>query len=278
MGSLSDYAELEVLDHVLKTGIYTAATTLYVGLSTVTIDDATTGGDVTEPSEMGYARVECNTWDAAGTESRATENTGVITFAEASGDWGTITDFFVADHLTTGNIIAYGTFSAGKAVGTGDNPSIAAGGIDISVNTGGMATHLAGSILDHVFKTAVYTAATTLYVGLSTGTIADATTGGAAGEPAAGAYARVECNTWDVAAAGASENTAAITFAQATASWGTITDFFIADHLTTGNLLFYTVADASKAVGTNDTIQIDSSEMNILPCIPPITPMDNSSS
>ena len=263
MGSLSNYAELEVLDHVLKTGIYTAATTLYVGLSTGTIADATTGSDVVEPSAMGYARVACNTWDAVGTGARATENTGVITFAEATGNWGTITDWFVADHLSTGNIIAYGTFSAGKAVGTGDNPSIAAGGIDITVNSGGMVTHLAGSILDHVFKTAVYTAATTLYVGLSTGTIADATTGSAAGEPSGGAYARLACNTWDTASGGATANTAAITFVQATASWGTITDFFIADHLTTGNLLFYEVADASKAVGTNDTVQFDAGSFDI---------------
>ena len=262
MGSLSDYAELEILDHVLKTGIYTAATTLYVGLSTGTIADATTGGDVVEPAAMGYARVACNTWDTAAT--RATENTGVITFAEASGDWGTITDFFIADHLTTGNIIAYGTFSAGKAVATGDNPSIAAGGIDISVTTASeMSDDLANKMLDHLFKTAVYTAATNLYVGLSTGTIANATTGSAAGEPSGGAYARVACNTWDAAGAGATANTAAITFVQATASWGTITDFFLADHLTTGNLLFYTVADASKAVGTSDTIQLDASSFDI---------------
>ena len=109
MGSLSNYAELEILDHILKTGVYTAATTLYVGLSTATLADATTGGAVTEPSTASaYARVACSTWDAVGTAARATENTGVITFVEASGDWGTITDWFIADHLTTGNIIAYG--------------------------------------------------------------------------------------------------------------------------------------------------------------------------
>lgn len=261
MGSLSDYAELEVLDHILKTGIYTAATTLYVGLSDVTINDATTGGDVSEVT-FDYARVACNTWDTAA--SRATENTGVITFAEAAGDWGTILDFFVADAITDGNIIAYGTFSTPKAVGTGDNPSIAAGGIDISCNTGGMSDYLANAILDHIFKTAVYTAATTIYVGLFTGTIADASTGSAMGEPTGvGAYARVICNTWTTASAGASANTAAITFAQATASWGTITDFFIADHLTTGNLLRYEKADASKAVGTNDTVQFDAGSFGV---------------
>lgn len=260
MGSLSNYAELEILDHLLKTGIYTAATTLYVGLSTATIDDATTGGDVTEVT-FSYARIACNTWDAAA--SRATENTAAITFPEATGSWGTISDWFIADNLTTGNVIAYGTFSTGKAVGTGDNPSIAAGGIDISVDSGGMSTHIADEILDHVFKTGIYTAATTLYVGLSDGTIADATTGGDVSEPSGGAYARLACNTWDVAASGATENTAAITFVQATASWGTITDFFIADHLTTGNMLFYEAADASKAVGTSDTVQFDAGSFDI---------------
>lgn len=264
MGSLSNYAELEILDHVLKKGVYTAATNLYVGLSTVGIADATTGGDVVEPAAMGYARVTCNTWDNTTIVSRATANTGVITFAEASGNWGTITDFFIADHLTTGNIIAYGTFSAGKAVATGDNPSIAVGAIDISVTTQSeMSDNIANKILNHLFKTSVYTTATNLYVGLSTGTIANATTGSAAGEPTVGAYARVTCNSWNTASAGASENTDAITFVQATASWGTITDFFIADHLTTGNLLFYTVADASKAVGTNDTVQIDAGSFDI---------------
>jgi hypothetical protein len=260
-GNLSDYAENEILDHILKTTVYTAADNLYVGLSTVTIDDATTGGDVTEPSGGAYARVECNTWDAA--DARATENTGAINFAEATGDWGTITDWFVADSTDSGNIIAYGTFSSSKAVGTGDSASIAAGGIDVTVDSGGMSTYLANEILDHVFKTGAYTPATNLYVGLSDATIDDATTGGDVSEPSGGAYARVGCNTWDVAASGATENTAAITFTQATGDWGTITDFFIADSTDAGNILFYEAADASKAVGTDDTVQFDAGSFDI---------------
>ena len=261
MGSLSDYAEDAILDHILDTSAYTPATHLYVGLSTVATDDATTGGDVTEPDAMAYARVEMDTWDAAA--SRATENTNVVTFAEATGNWGTITDWIVADHATTGNIICYGTFSASKAVGTGDDASIAAGGIDVEVSAGGMSDYLANEILDHVFKTGVYTAAATFYVGLSTGTIADGTSGDACDEASGGAYARLACDTWDGASGGATANTAAITFAKATASWGTITDFFIADALTDGNILFYEVADTAKAVGTNDTVQFDAGSFDI---------------
>jgi len=126
-----------------------------------------------------------------------------------------------------------------------------------------MSTHLADEILDHIFKTGAYTPETNLYIGLSTGTIADATSGDACDECSGGAYARVACNTWDAAATGATENTAAITFTQATASWGTVTDFFIADASTVGNILFYETADASKAVGTNDTVQFDAGSFDI---------------
>jgi len=264
-GSLSDYAENKILDHVLKTTVYTAATSLYVGLSATTINDATVGADMTvaEAALDSYARIPCDTWDDVATTDRATENSQVITFPEAGGDWGTIIDWFVADHLTTGNIICYGTFTTEKAVGTGDNASIATGGIDVSVDAGGMSDYCASVILNHIFKTEVYTAATSLYVGLTTGTIDDDTTGGDVVEEAAGAYARKDCDTWVAAAAGASKNTAAITFAKATGSWGTVTDFFIADHLTTGNMLFYEVADASKLVGTNDTVQFDAESFDI---------------
>jgi len=267
-GSLSDYTENLILDHVLKGDTYTFTTdSLFVGLSTVSINDAATGGDVTEPSTASaYARVTCNTWDTS--DARATENTDVITFVESTGDWGTITDWFVANNADVGggNIVAYGTFSAGKAVGTGDNPSIAAGGIDISVNSGGMSTDLADKILDHIFQTAEYTAADTLYVGLSTGTIDDDTTGGAVDNTISGAYARVECNTWTAAAAGASENTNAITFTTATASWGTVTHFMILDHLTNiaaSDCLIWGTVDPNRTIGIDDVAEYAAGALDI---------------
>lgn len=260
-GSLSDYAENEILDHILDTGAYTPATNLYVGLSTATINDASTGGACGETTGTDYLRVEMNTWDAA--SSRATENTNVVTFAEAGGAWGTISDWFVADATADGNIICYGTFSVAKAVNTGDDASIAAGGIDVSVDSGGMSDFLANEILDHVFKTGVYTAATTFYVGLSTGTIADATSGDACDEVTGTNYSRKACDTWDGAASGATKNTAAITFDVSSGSWGTVTDFFIADASTDGNILFYEAADASKVVGTGDTVQFDADSFDI---------------
>ena len=46
MGSFSDFLENELLDHAFKTGAYTPATNLYVGLSLSTITDAHTGSTV----------------------------------------------------------------------------------------------------------------------------------------------------------------------------------------------------------------------------------------
>ena len=110
MGSLSDYVEDEVLDHVLKTGDWAQPTNLYVGLSTADPTDDASG--IAEPGGNGYARVQHNNWDAAA--SRATENTGTISFPEATGTWGTIAYFFISDASTGGNMIAHGALSASK--------------------------------------------------------------------------------------------------------------------------------------------------------------------
>jgi len=263
MGSASDYLEAELLDHVLKTGAYTVPTNIYVALSTETIDDATTGGDISEPSGGSYARKAHNTWNAAA--SRATSNDGAITFDEATGDWGTITDWALIDASTDGNVLAYGTFSTSKAISAGDDAVIGDEELDISFSAGGCSTHLANELLDHVFKVGEYTPVTNIYVGLSDTTIDDATTGGDVSEVTFG-YARVECNTWNAAVTtgtAVADNTAAITFAAASGSWGTITDMFLADSTDAGNILFYCSVDNSKTVGSGDTVQIDAGSFDV---------------
>jgi len=253
MGSLSNYIENEILDHILKTGDWTAPANLYVGLSTADPTDDASG--IAEPAGNGYARVNHNSWDVAA--SRATENTGTITFPEASGSWGTITHFFVCNHLsndtwgTNVELIAHGALSASKTIGAGDNASFQDGAIDISFNSGGVGDILANAILDHIFGTVAYDTTADLYVALSTANPTDDASGMA--EPVGGNYARKSHNAWDAAASGASENTGAITFNQASASWGTVTYFAIFDDLTGGNMLLYGALDTPRAIGQQDT-------------------------
>jgi len=131
MGSFSNYLENELLDHVFKTGSYTVPTNIYIALSTTTIEDSTTGTTITEPSGGAYVRKICNTWDAAA--SGATENTQVVTFAQATKSWGSIQDFAICDAITKGNILVYGNLGAAKTVASGDTAKFATGDIDVTL-------------------------------------------------------------------------------------------------------------------------------------------------
>jgi len=258
-GSLSDALELELLDHVLKTGAYSVPANIYVALSTANPTDAGTG--IAEPSD-GYARVVMNSWDAAA--SRATENTNQITFAQASGDWGTITHWAIFDAITDGNFLAHGDFTASKTCPIGTNLYVAAGDIDVVFSANGICDTLANKLLDHVFKTTSYTPETNLYVGLFTTSPTD--TGAAGTECADGAYAREIMNVWDVASAGASENTNAITFTTATASWGTVTHFCILNHLTTLSAavaLIWGTVDPNRVIGIDDVAEYAAGALDI---------------
>lgn len=91
------------------------------------------------------------------------------------------------------------------------------------------------SILNHFFKGTAYVQPTHLYVGLSTTDLkAD---GSGITEVSGFAYARVLHDTWTISAPNQVVNSGAITFPQATGSWGTPVQFFVADASTAGNLL-----------------------------------------
>jgi len=248
VGSLSNFLELEILDHVLLVGDYAQPTNIYVGLSTE--DPTEDGSGLAEPVGNGYARVLHSTWDVA--SSRATENTGTISFAEASGSWGTVTHFALFDHLTAGNMLAYGALSASKTIGSGDNASFQDGAIDVSFNSGGISTFLSNAILNHIFKNTAYDTTANIYVALSLANPTD--DGSGVSEPVPGDYNRIQHNTWDAAASGATQNDGAITFDQiGSTQWGTVTHFAMFDAATSGNMLFYGALDTSRNLGQGDT-------------------------
>lgn len=125
-GSFSDYLEKKLLDHVLGGVAYTPPATVYVGLATAAITDATTGTTVTEPTGGAYARVavtnNATNWPAASGTTATKKNGTEIAFPEATAGWGTVTYFFIADAATEGNILMWGSLSASKTVDSGDLP------------------------------------------------------------------------------------------------------------------------------------------------------------
>lgn len=259
MGSFIDAFENKVLDHILKGTSLAQPTNIYIELSTA--DPGESGGAIAPPSGNNYARAQCNTWNTAA--SRATANTNQVNFPQASGSWGTISHWALYDAITGGNLIAYGAFTTPKVIGAGHTPFIKAGELDVNFNTGGITTHLANKVLDHVFKVAALTQYTNLYVGVATSNPGDA--GILTGEPGSGAYARQTVNAWNAAASGASANTNAITFPEATGSWGTISHGFIVDSDVegAGNVLLYGPLGTSQAIDSGDVLEIAAGDYDV---------------
>lgn len=115
-----------------------------------------------------------------------------------------------------------------------------------------MSDYLESQLRNHIFRTAAYPKPSGLYVSLHT---ASPTEAGGAGEVVGGSYARVSHgpadSVWSAGGAtdGLTSNVTAITFAVATASWGTITHVGIYDAPTGGNLLFHGALVLSMVVG-----------------------------
>jgi hypothetical protein len=120
MGSFADFLEDEILDHVFGAATFSAAASLFIGLSTTTITDA--GGNITEPVGNGYS--------LAG----LVENDITFTFPEASGSWGVIIDFFISDLATGGNIYLYGTLDVSKTIDAGDTARFDPGDFNITLD------------------------------------------------------------------------------------------------------------------------------------------------
>ncbi len=128
-GSFSDYLEDALLDHVFKTSAFGEPADIYIELYTVAPSDA---GGGTPAVGGSYARKVHNTWDVAA--GGAIENTGAITFVQATGDWGLIVALGIFDAITAGNFLAWCDLTVNKNVLSGDTAEFAAGEIDITLS------------------------------------------------------------------------------------------------------------------------------------------------
>ena len=119
---------------------------------------------------------------------------------------------------------------------------------------GSKSDFLENELLDHILSAATYTAPATVYIALYT--VAPTDTGGGT-ECTGGSYARVavtnNATNFPAASGGAKSNGVAISFVEATASWGTVVAFGILDALTLGNLLYWADLTTSKVIDNGDT-------------------------
>lgn len=115
-----------------------------------------------------------------------------------------------------------------------------------------MSNYLENALINATLRNTSYTSPATVYLALYTSDPTDADTGT---EVTGNAYER-QSITFGAPSNGVSTNSAAIEFPQATGSWGTVAYVGIRDASTSGNLLFHTALDASKAIATGDVFRI----------------------
>lgn len=114
-GSLSNYAENKVLDHVMGKTAFTMPTA-YLALYTVAPSDSAAG---TEVSGGSYAR-QAIAANMAAASAGSMANSAQIAFPAATANWGTVVAFAIMDAASAGNMLWWGDLSASKTVNSGD--------------------------------------------------------------------------------------------------------------------------------------------------------------
>jgi hypothetical protein len=114
--------------------------------------------------------------------------------------------------------------------------------------------YLGNQLLDAVLGDTPYNAPNTLYLALYTASPTPSTSGT---EVTGGSYARVaitnDATNFPNAASKTKSNALSITFAAATASWGTVVAVALCDASTAGNILIYALLSAPRLVNNGDT-------------------------
>lgn len=131
MTAFSDYLEAQILNHIFRnTAIFAPPANVYIAAFTAAPSDA---GGGTEVSGGSYARKQVSTtgeWTAPDA-STGTENVNVLTFPEATANWGTITHIAIFDAATGGNMLFWGALNASKVINSGNVLEFTAGELDV---------------------------------------------------------------------------------------------------------------------------------------------------
>jgi len=122
-----------------------------------------------------------------------------------------------------------------------------------------MSNFLENALINATLRNTTYTSVATVYVSLWT---SDPTDAGSGTEVSGGSYARTAV-TFGAPANGVTTNNADVTFPTATGSWGTVGYIGINDASTSGNLLYHTALDTSKAIDSGDIFKISSGNLSV---------------
>lgn len=131
-----------------------------------------------------------------------------------------------------------------------------------------MSDYLENALVDRILRGQTVTFPTTIYVGLSTTACSDSSFGtevSTSGTNYGRAAVTANMTNWagtqsagsttaSSGTGGQTSNNAAINFATPSASWGTVSHWFLADAASAGNLLFCAALSANKTINSGDTV------------------------
>lgn len=123
--ALSNYLEVELLDHVFRSATYTPPADIYLALFTVAPDDTGGGTEVTGGS---YAR-QIVTFSAAVSPDGKISNNAAFTYTNLPSC--TIVASGTYDAITGGNLLTYATLGTSRVVGAGESLSVAIADLNI---------------------------------------------------------------------------------------------------------------------------------------------------
>jgi len=135
MAAMSDYLELQIINHLLRTGTFGKPAGIHFALFTSDPTDAASGAEVSGGS---YARVAVTqldaNWNAPVGNDGHTDNVNAITFPAPTANWGSVTHWAFFDAASAGNMLIHGGLTTPKTVNSGDPaPSFAAGALDLTL-------------------------------------------------------------------------------------------------------------------------------------------------
>ena len=264
MGTLSNFATTELVDHMFKAA-YTPASTLYLCLCTAEPTAASTGATIVETNYTGYARASFTASSFNAASGRKIVQALDITFPEAAvAGSSNITHYAICDASSNGNMLGFGSFTSAFGVVEGNTPKVAAAEIEISIGASsgaGFVDYTAHKMLDLMFRDTAYsTPSSSLHFGLTTDVVVDADESASDyTECSGGSYERkaVPSSAIDAASNGETTNNSVITWITPTGTWGTIASVIVCDASTAGHLLAFDSSNViDQQVNSGDTVQI----------------------
>ncbi len=246
--AMSNWAEDEILDMMLRNSNKTPPATVYMSLATALTGDDT----VTEIADGNYARQSMSFGAAS---SGAASIDADITFPAANAQY-TYRYVGVHDASTSGNLIYHYDRGSVETVDTGKQVEFASGAFTVTQAGDAHEANVLDMILDFWLNNTDYSQVATVYSALFTAytnptTLTECTDSG---------YARL-ATAFDAAVNGATANTAIERFGVVAVQY-TVNGIGLYDALTTGNLLF-AKTHASTVMNVSEQFQMAAGDFDI---------------